>query len=153
MNNERQGGEFWPINAKTLKKLSAFCTAEGYCHVHKSPSLEHVMSYLNRLSNFTLFFSMIRFNIILPSTPSIPKWSPPSRMSAWNFYAFLNDHMRATWPTIPCSLFYYINKAWYFVKSTNYKAASFNLSSLHGVTCQKSIIFIFTSMRTSNLIY
>jgi len=50
---------------------------KAHFSVHKSPSLEHVLSHINPVHNLTNSLSNINFNTTLPSMPRSPKWSLP----------------------------------------------------------------------------
>jgi hypothetical protein len=52
---------------------------EGSLSVHKNPALDPILSQLKPIHIFTSYFLKIHINIILPSTPTSPKYSFPLR--------------------------------------------------------------------------
>jgi hypothetical protein len=76
------------INQFYLPPASPFVKPEVYGRVHKSPTLDPTLSYLNTLYSFK-----INFNVIIPSKTESLKCSLPFRFCDWNFawiYNFLH---------------------------------------------------------------
>jgi hypothetical protein len=46
-------------------------------HVHKSPSLDPILSQLNPVCPIDPYLSKVRLNVILPPMPRSSQWSPP----------------------------------------------------------------------------
>jgi hypothetical protein len=57
--------------------------------VHKSPTLEPIMSQLNPVHTITTYFLHIRLNVILPSVPGSPKCS---------FFFLFSGQQSVRWP-------------------------------------------------------
>jgi len=53
-------------------------------HIHKCPPSVPILSQLDTIHILTPHFLNIHFNIILPSTPGSPKWSPTLRFHHQN---------------------------------------------------------------------
>jgi hypothetical protein len=47
---------------------------EGYYCVNKSPLPAHILSQMNRIHNFPLYFPKLHYNTILTSTPRSAEW-------------------------------------------------------------------------------
>lgn len=60
--------------ASMVKKFQAFIELKVQHLVYQSPLLDHIISQMNSLYNFTPYVSKINFNIIFPSTPTLDEY-------------------------------------------------------------------------------
>jgi hypothetical protein len=76
----------WEANSHSASREipRLLCNTNVHNRVHKSPSLVSILSQMNPI-HYTLYFSKIHLNIVLPSTPNFPKWLLFSRFSDKNF--------------------------------------------------------------------
>jgi len=61
-------------NSQSVKKFPSFWK-QGSLRVHKGPPLVPILSQINAVYTFSLYFPEFHSNIILISTPSSSKWS------------------------------------------------------------------------------
>ena len=71
---------------------------EGSLPHHKHPSPVPILSQLDPVHTPTSHFLEIHLNIVLPSTPGSPKWSPSSDFPTKTLYTPLLSPIRATYP-------------------------------------------------------
>jgi hypothetical protein len=74
----------WVWNEVLAKLLTTHLLRNSLClwaMFRMALTLNLILSQLNPVSNFTLYFFKAHFNIILSSTPVPPKWTSPIRLA------------------------------------------------------------------------
>jgi hypothetical protein len=83
-------GKQFPFSSGKLSRWSRIYMLLHCCHcVHRSPSLDLILSQLNSFHIFTIYLRSL-FNIIIPPVPRTPKWCVPSNFSTWHIVSFIS---------------------------------------------------------------
>jgi hypothetical protein len=77
----------WGVNnhASSQEIVRIVWNPKVHNYADKKPDIVPILSHKNSAHALSPYFYNIRFNIILPSTPSCPKWHPPFMVSDWKF--------------------------------------------------------------------
>jgi len=85
--NSRQQTTSWEANGRsaTQKIPRLLLNPKVHYHVHNSPPMDPILSNMNPVHNFQLYFPKVPSNITFPSMCRCSKWSLPFRFSQQNF--------------------------------------------------------------------
>ena len=116
----------WSAASQEIPRISR--NQKVQYRTHKRPPLVCILGQPNTVHIHSFHFLEIHSNIIHPSTPRSPQWSPPSDFSTKTLYK-PSPHTYAPHAQ-PIPFFSNLSPAKYWVRSTSHLAPRFAISSI-----------------------